>query len=497
MHAVWIEKGGFLVAEQRFVDQKRLIFQRKWLSNVEIEEIRRSSENRFDFSIFEDTDREEQWFLGFDKDGNGVYEPKDMIIDIENGENHQRLDDEVEPQEEEDAFQLKEGAELNEEEMKILEKLREILKEDKVERLLSLRIVEKSKLMKTVKIVNNLIGKIQARNITETNKLIYAGAYAVSDMVGMIKPKTEKKEPWWKRRLEGQVKQMRRDLGFINKLIEKKKVKKKWRKILDTKYKIQKKKLTVVQEEIKQRIVAKQQKIKRYQNHINQFQQNRTFKNNQGRFYQNLNSGGQFDKSDVPGAEEAKKFWQGIWEEEKVHNKDAKWFMKFKEELHGKEKQAKIIITKDKMMKSLRKMSNWKSPGPDNVQGFWLKNFTTMHDRLLNNLTQCIEEGNVPDWMTKGKTVSIQKDKSKGNVASNYTPITCLPLVWKLMTGIIPEKIYSFLSTEFGLPEEQKGCRKNSRGTNDLLFIDKVILREVKMRKKNLSMAWIDYKEGI
>ena len=125
-----------------------------------------------------------------------------------------------------------------------------------------------------------------------------------------------------------------------------------------------------------------------------------------------------------------------------------------------------------------------------------MKNFTKMHDKLLNNLAQCIEEGNVPDWMTKGRTVLIQKDKSKGNVASNYRPITCLPLVWKLMTGILAEEIYGFLSTEIGLPEEQKGCRKNSRGTNDLLFIDKMILREVKMRKKNLSMAWIDYKKA-
>ena len=43
-----------------------------------------------------------------------------------------------------------------------------------------------------------------------------SGAFVVSDMVGMIKPKTEKKEPWWNifRRLEGQVKQMQKDLGF-------------------------------------------------------------------------------------------------------------------------------------------------------------------------------------------------------------------------------------------------------------------------------------------
>ena len=92
---------------------------------------------------------------------------------------------------------------------------------------------------------------------------------------------------------------------------------------------------------------------------------------------------GQYDESEVPDVEEPKKFWQGIWGEEKEHNKDAAWFIKFKEELQEKEKQARITITKDKMMKVMRKMSNWKSPGPDNAPGFWLKNFTKMHDKLL------------------------------------------------------------------------------------------------------------------
>ena len=46
------------------------------------------------------------------------------------------------------------------------------------------------------------------------------------------------------------------------------------------------------------------------------------------------------------------------------------------------------------------------------------------------------------------------------------------------------------------LPEEQKGCRKKSRGTNDLLYIDKVVIREVKSRNKNLAMARIYYKKA-
>ena len=47
------------------------------------------------------------------------------------------------------------------------------------------------------------------------------------------------------------------------------------------------------------------------------------------------------------------------------------------------------------------------------------------------------------------------------------------------------------------VPEEQKGCRKRSRGTNDLLYIDRTVIKEVKSRKKNLAIAWIYYKKAL
>ena len=46
------------------------------------------------------------------------------------------------------------------------------------------------------------------------------------------------------------------------------------------------------------------------------------------------------------------------------------------------------------------------------------------------------------------------------------------------------------------LPEEQKGCRKRSRGTNDLLYIDRAVIKEVESRNKNLAMPWRDYKKA-
>ena len=102
----------------------------------------------------------------------------------------------------------------------------------------------------------------------------------------------------------------------------------------------------------------------------------------------------------------------------------------------------------------------------------------------------------MPSWLTRGRTSLLQKDKSKGNVASNYRPITCLPLMWKLLTGVIAGQIYAHLDQEKLLPEEQKECRKGSRETNDLLYIDKAVIKEVKSRIKNLAMVWIDYKKA-
>ena len=44
------------------------------------------------------------------------------------------------------------------------------------------------------------------------------------------------------------------------------------------------------------------------------------------------------------------------------------------------------------------------------------------------------------------------------------------------MTHVIADQIYAYLYHKKLLPEEQKGCEKGSRGTNDLLYIDKAVI---------------------
>ena len=129
-------------------------------------------------------------------------------------------------------------------------------------------------------------------------------------------------------------------------------------------------------------------------------------------------------------------------------------------------------------------------------QSFWFKTFTSLHSVLATALQECLNKGDVPEWMVKGRTVLILKDPAKETVASNYRPIACLPLMWKLLTEIFAYNIYDHLLMNSILSYEQKGCRKGARATKDQLLIDKVVLKEVKRFRKNVAMAYIDYRKA-
>ena len=57
-----------------------------------------------------------------------------------------------------------------------------------------------------------------------------------------------------------------------------------------------------------------------------------------------------------------------------------------------------------------------------------------------------INQSNVPKWLTKGVTTLVLKDKDKGNAVTNFRPITCLLLMWKILTGIIAEGMYKHMA---------------------------------------------------
>ena len=110
--------------------------------------------------------------------------------------------------------------------------------------------------------------------------------------------------------------------------------------------------LGVVIEELKQWIVAIAAKVRRYQERVAMFWQNRTFQNNQRQFYWALNQEGERSDDDQPDSEELKKFWGDMWCELVDHNRDAKWLKDLQSEVRVT-KQEKVDITKKNLKKTL------------------------------------------------------------------------------------------------------------------------------------------------
>ena len=156
-------------------------------------------------------------------------------------------------------------------------------------------------------------------------------------------------------------------------------------------------------------------------------------------------------------------------------------------ELEGLEEGPKAEIHIELLKKTLKKISNRKRAGHDGIRGFWFKKFTSIHDRLAPEMNRCLQDAQVPDWMTKGKTTLNQKDASKGTALNNYRPITCLLMMWKILIAHIREEIYYSLTSRGLFPGEQKGCRKGTRGTAELLYVDQHILNDSKNRQKKSS----------
>ena len=71
-----------------------------------------------------------------------------------------------------------------------------------------------------------------------------------------------------------------------------------------------------------------------------------------------------------------------------------------------------------------------------------LKEFASIHVKVDIERNRCIEETDILQWMTTGKTILIQKDPQKGTDLNNYWPIKRQQMMWKILIVQIREEIY-------------------------------------------------------
>ena len=218
------------------------------------------------------------------------------------------------------------------------------------------------------------------------NNLLLAAGRVVQMKVGMKRNENGKaKEPLWKRRLRSKMSGIRKDLGRVERWKRGELANVDLKYELERKYLVKKKGINVVIEDLKQRMKAIQYKIKRYEDKTEQYKQNRIFETNQKRLYEIID-GLHRNNEEAPNAGDCLEFWSGIWSKPANHNADAEWLTKLEKKLENVEKQDDILIDSGKVRVQLSKVPNWKSPGPDGLQGYWLKNFTSCIDRIAKHL---------------------------------------------------------------------------------------------------------------
>ena len=71
----------------------------------------------------------------------------------------------------------------------------------------------------------------------------------------------------------------------------------------------------------------------------------------------------------------------GIWEKDVKRKESADWIQKVAEKLQSNKEQ-NIEITPTKIKERIRKMANWKTPGPDGVHDYWIKMLVSMQERI-------------------------------------------------------------------------------------------------------------------
>ena len=177
----------------------------------------------------------------------------------------------------------------------------------------------------------------------------------------------DRKELWWKR-TESDITNLRRD---INRLERERRGEirgngTKKMKELNTTYRVKRKGINLIIEELKLRLIAKKNKAKRYEQRISKFSQNRLFQVNQKQVYKDLDEEKQGERT-ILYSEDSIKFWSDIWSIRKEHNQHTEWLKSCITQFENVSSVGKVEISQEMVKMQCREMLNWKAPGKDSV----------------------------------------------------------------------------------------------------------------------------------
>ena len=195
VHDLWIEKGMWEIGEKNLISPIRMIKSKVWVTNIEIETIRRKIENE-----------------GRDEVNEGTIQESDNTADIYD----ENVDISHANSANEEPISITEN-DLSDSERDRLLILREALEGDdfgKTE--VNLKHGDKEKVKEEVVKMNKVLGNVKITGFTHCRNVIQAAMRIVKEEVGMKKSNAKKKkEPFCKGRILRDISRLRKDLRRI------------------------------------------------------------------------------------------------------------------------------------------------------------------------------------------------------------------------------------------------------------------------------------------
>ncbi|XP_042889217.1 uncharacterized protein LOC122264411 [Penaeus japonicus] len=365
------------------------------------------------------------------------------------------------------------------------------------------KITLNSKANEMIKLYNVALKEVIkhiGKDLNTINNLFYSTAKVITSELGVkVKKKRQyntNKPPKWKVKLQKEIDSLRAEISILDEMLKGTNVKTRKAKTIMKKNNITDgASLEIAKETNTQKMQLKAQRLRRYDKRTKFYRQNKIFKTDAKKFYREIGKN-KIDIKDPPEMDKVEDFWKDIWGKEKTLNAETPWLGREEERMREVEQQDWVEITVKELEVALGKSHKWKSPGIDKIPNFWLNVLSELHKPLVDSMNDIIDQPeSIPDWLTEGVTYLLPKTQETEN-PKNYRPITCLNTIYKTLTSIITDRMYNFLEENQMLPNEQKGCKRNSYGCKDQLLINRMILENCKTHHKNLSTAWIDYRKA-
>ena len=137
----------------------------------------------------------------------------------------------------------------------------------------------------------------------------------------------------------------------------------------------------------------------------------------------------------------------------------------------------------------LGKASNT-APGKDGLEYRHLRALDP-NGELLAAIYRAVWKHGIPDCWRTSRTVPIFK-KGDPTDFSNFRPISLLPTIYKIFSGVISSRIMAIATRLGWMSPEQKGFLPGVRGIQEHTHILHAVIEESKRKRKDMVIAWLD-----